>query len=157
MPSHPDNDKPQVVALPPLILAVTLAASVALEFLWPLPLPAPGLARPVGILLVVTSIGIAALALRELIAAGTPPDVRKATQSIVTSGLFSWSRNPIYLGMVLLCVGFALIAGSLWLLLLTIAFAVVIQQGVIVAEEAYLERKFGADYLRYKARVRRWI
>jgi protein-S-isoprenylcysteine O-methyltransferase Ste14 len=156
MPSQ-SNDGPQVIALPPLILAATLAVSVALEALWPLALPAPGLARPVGILVLAGSIVIAALALREMIAVGTSPDVRKPTERLVTTGVFAWSRNPIYLGMVLLCLGFALIAGSAWLLLLTIVFASVLAKGVIDAEEIYLERKFGPDYSSYKARVRRWI
>lgn len=156
MPTPP-NDRPRVVALPPLILAATLAGSVALEALWPLALPAPDLARPVGVLVLVASIVIAALALREMIAAGTSPDVRKPAERLVTTGVFAWSRNPIYLGMVLLCLGFALIAGSPWLLLLTVGFAVVLRKGVIDAEEIYLERKFGAEYSSYKARVRRWI
>jgi len=156
MPSD-RNDKPNVIALPPLILAATLAVGFGLEALWPLALPAPGLTRPVGVLLVVAAIAGAGFAVREMVAARTPLDVRKPTRSIVTSGIFALSRNPIYLGMVLLVLGVALMAGSLWLLLLTPIFAAVLHYGVIAREEAYLESKFGADYLRYKARVRRWI
>jgi protein-S-isoprenylcysteine O-methyltransferase Ste14 len=156
MPTQ-QNDRPRVIALPPVILAATLAGSVALEALWPLALPAPGLAHPVGFLVLAASIVIAALALREMIAAGTSPDIRKPTERLVTTGVFARSRNPIYLGMVLLCLGFALMAGSAWLLLLTLAFAVALRKGVIDAEEIYLERKFGLEYSSYKARVRRWI
>lgn len=151
------NDRPRVIALPPVILAATLAAGFGLGALWPLGLPAPGLARPLGFLLVLGAITMAGLAVREMVAAGTNLDVRKPTRTIVTSGVFGLSRNPIYLGMVLLCLGVALFAGSLWLLVSTPVFAAVLQYGVIAREEAYLEEKFGADYLRYKARVRRWI
>jgi protein-S-isoprenylcysteine O-methyltransferase Ste14 len=155
-------DRPQVITLPPVILAATLAAGFALDALWPFDLPAfdlPAfhLARPLGVGLVGGGIAIAILALYTMIKAGTSPDVRKPAEAVVTSGVFALSRNPIYLGMVLLCFGIALIAGSLWLLLLTPILAAVLHYGVIAREESYLEHKFGADYLRYKTRVRRWI
>lgn len=67
------------------------------------------------------------------------------------------SRNPIYLGMLLLCAGAGIIANSLWGLALTLPLAVILQKGVIEREEAYLEQKFGDTYMRYKAKVRRWI
>jgi protein-S-isoprenylcysteine O-methyltransferase Ste14 len=59
--------------------------------------------------------------------------------------------------MVLLCAGIALLVDSLWLLVLALSLAGVLQKGVIEPEEAYLERHFGEEYLRYKAKVRRWI
>ena len=86
-----------------------------------------------------------------------PLDVRKAPARIVTSGIFLRSRNPIYLGMVLLCAGIALLANSLWLAAMVPLLAVVLQKGVIEPEEVYLERNFGEEYLRYKKQVRRWI
>lgn len=155
--SSNSDDKPKVIALPPLILAATLASGFTLEALRPLPLPARGLAYPIGVLFVVGAIAIAALAVREMAASETPLDVRKPTRRLVTTGVFALSRNPIYLGMVLLCLGIALVAGSLWLLLLTLAFAYVLEKGVIAQEETYLEAKFGEIYRRYKTRVRRWI
>jgi protein-S-isoprenylcysteine O-methyltransferase Ste14 len=156
MSNHP-NDRPKVVALPPVILAVTLALGFGLESFWPLGLPPHGVARSIGVLFLFAGLAIGGLAVREMIACDTPLDVRKPTRAIVTSGVFALSRNPIYLGMVLLCLGIALIAGSIWLLLLTFVFAAVLEYGVILAEERYLERKFGVAYLLYKARVRRWI
>jgi protein-S-isoprenylcysteine O-methyltransferase Ste14 len=76
---------------------------------------------------------------------------------IVTSGVFQRSRNPIYLGMLLLYTGIAILANSLCILVLVLPFAIILQKGVIEPEEAYLEGKFGDEYLRYKAKVRRWI
>jgi len=156
MPSD-QNDRPQVIALPPLILLATLVAGFGLDIAWPLALPAPGLARPLGFLLALGAIILAGLAVREMVSTGTPLDVRKPTRTIVITSVFALSRNPVYLGMVLLCFGIALIAGSTWLLLLTFVFAAILHYGVIAREESYLEGKFGTDYLRYKARVRRWI
>jgi protein-S-isoprenylcysteine O-methyltransferase Ste14 len=92
-----------------------------------------------------------------MFALNTPLDVRKPTADIVPSGVFRMSRNPIYLRMLLLCGGVAIAANSLWVLVLVLPFAFILQKGVIEPEEAYLERKFGSKYLRYKAKVRRWI
>ena len=76
---------------------------------------------------------------------------------LATESIFRWSRNPIYLGMVLLCAGIAVFINSLWTLLFTAAFAAILQKGVIIPEETYLERRFGQSYWDYKSRVRRWI
>jgi protein-S-isoprenylcysteine O-methyltransferase Ste14 len=67
------------------------------------------------------------------------------------------SRNPIYAGIVLLNIGIACIFNSGWISVLSAGLAVTLQKGVIEPEEAYLEKKFGDKYLRYKAHVRRWI
>lgn len=92
-----------------------------------------------------------------MVRAKTALDPRKPTTEIVTSGVFQFSRNPIYFGMVLLCLGAGFLLDSLWFLALCVLLAVALQKGVIEPEETYLERKFGGKYLRYKANVRRWL
>jgi len=148
---------PDVIALPPLILGAAIALGLILNYFWPAKVLARSLAVPLGILIVFVAVAIGLLAVREMVTASTPLDVRKRSTRIVTSGIFQQSRNPIYLGMVLLCTGVAFLVDSLWLLGLVPLFAAILQKGVIEPEEAYLERNFGEDYLRYKARVRRWI
>jgi protein-S-isoprenylcysteine O-methyltransferase Ste14 len=148
---------PDVIALPPLILGAAIALGLILNYFWPAKVLAHSLAVPLGILIVFVAVAICLLAVREMVTASTPLDVRKRSTRIVTSGIFQQSRNPIYLGMVLLCTGVAFLVDSLWLLGLVPLFAAILQKGVIEPEEAYLERNFGEDYLRYKARVRRWI
>jgi protein-S-isoprenylcysteine O-methyltransferase Ste14 len=81
----------------------------------------------------------------------------KPASRLVTSGIYRWTRNPMYLGMALIYAGVAILFDSLLALLLLIAVVAIIQCYVIPREEAYLERTFGNDYLAYKARVRRWI
>ena len=73
------------------------------------------------------------------------------------AGPYRLTRNPIYLGMVLGLIGLAIAFNSLWLLMTLALFALVIRYSVITREEAYLERKFGDVYRRYRARVRRWL
>lgn len=153
-------DRVRAVAIPPLILAVTLAAGFLLGFAWPLPF-SPALQRPysvaLGIALMFFAFTLAFAAVRELNAFGTPVDIRKPVTELVTSGPFRISRNPIYLGMLLLSAGIAFVADSIWILIVTPALALILKKGVIEAEETYLERKFGTSYLEYKSRVRRWI
>ena len=148
---------PDVIALPPLILGAAIELGLILNYFWPAKVLAHSLAVPLGILIVFVAVAIGLLAVREMVTASTPLDVRKRSTRIVTSGIFQQSRNPIYLGMVLLCTGIAFLVDSLWLLGLVPLFAAILQKGVIEPEEAYLERNFGEEYLRYKARVRRWI
>lgn len=148
---------PDVIALPPLILGAAIALGLILNYFWPAKVLAHSLAVPLGILIIFVAVAIGLLAVREMVTASTPLDVRKRSTRIVTSGIFQQSRNPIYLGMVLLCTGVAFLVDSFWLLGLVPLFAAILQKGVIEPEEAYLERNFGEEYLRYKARVRRWI
>ncbi|MCI0599835.1 MAG: isoprenylcysteine carboxylmethyltransferase family protein [Beijerinckiaceae bacterium] len=150
-------DRPEVIALPPLILAATITLGLAVNYLLPASFLPDAIATPLGLLITLGAIALALLAIREMFAANTPLDVRKPSTGIVTSGVFRMSRNPIYLGMLLLCIGVALLANSLWVLGLVLPLAFVLQKGVIEPEEAYLERKFGDKYLRYKVKVRRWI
>ena len=89
--------------------------------------------------------------------AGTRVETVKPTTAIVANGPYRWTRNPIYLGMMLGLVGLAIAFDTLWLLVALIAFYLVIRYGVVAREEVYLERTFGSMYLDYKSRVRRWI
>jgi protein-S-isoprenylcysteine O-methyltransferase Ste14 len=79
------------------------------------------------------------------------------TTRILESGPYQRTRNPLYLGMLSVCVGFALILSNWWILALTPVGGWLLLHLAILPEESYLERKFGASYLAYKRRVRRWL
>jgi protein-S-isoprenylcysteine O-methyltransferase Ste14 len=79
------------------------------------------------------------------------------TTEIVKDGPFRFTRNPLYLQMVLGCIGFSIILRNIWILLLTPLCAWVLQVFAILPEEEYLERKFGESYRSYKGHVRRWL
>jgi protein-S-isoprenylcysteine O-methyltransferase Ste14 len=81
----------------------------------------------------------------------------KPTTALVVSGPYQYTRNPMYVGFVCLYLGFALWFSSFWALILLPVVIAVVQYYVIAREEQYLEQKFGEEYLKYKARVRRWI
>jgi protein-S-isoprenylcysteine O-methyltransferase Ste14 len=81
----------------------------------------------------------------------------KPTPSIEIRGPYKFTRNPMYLQMVLVCIGAAIAFANYWILLLTPVVAWALYICAIRPEEAYLETKFGETYLSYKARVRRWL
>jgi protein-S-isoprenylcysteine O-methyltransferase Ste14 len=89
--------------------------------------------------------------------AGTNVDPREPTTAIVTGGPYRFTRNPLYLSMTLVYAGITALANALPAALLLPAVLAFMRRGVIEREERYLERKFGDEYMDYKARVRRWI
>jgi protein-S-isoprenylcysteine O-methyltransferase Ste14 len=88
---------------------------------------------------------------------GEPFVPGKPTSSLITDGPFRYSRNPGYLGGAMVYTGIASLTNVLWVLLFLPVVLFVMQRTAIEREERYLERNFGEEYLRYKARVRRWI
>jgi protein-S-isoprenylcysteine O-methyltransferase Ste14 len=81
----------------------------------------------------------------------------RPTTALVTTGVFRWTRNPMYLGLALCSAGVAVGLNLLWPLLLLPFVIWVVQRQAIVREERYLERAFGREYRRYRERVPRWL
>jgi len=81
----------------------------------------------------------------------------KPATSLVTSGVYRWTRNPMYLGMALIYLGIAVFLNSLPALVLLAPVIWIVHTQVIAREEAYLERAFGNEYIVYKNQVRPWI
>lgn len=151
------QDTAGVIAPPPLIYLGAVVIGLVLSALVPAPILPRGLGYGLGAALIVTAVSLLVWGVRVMRLAGTSEKTSRPTTALVTTGPFRLSRNPLYISLTLCYVGVALTAQSLWSLLLLPAVLVVMQGGVIYREERYLERKFGADYVRYKARVRRWI
>lgn len=142
---------------PPLVYLISLVAGVSLQFAMPSPLLPGALAVPLGVALVVVAIALFAYSVTTFQAAGTPVPARKPTSAIVRTGPYRYSRNPIYLAFSLVHLGIAIWVNSVWLLATLIGAVALIHFVVIPKEERYLERRFGARYLDYKASVRRWL
>lgn len=79
------------------------------------------------------------------------------TARLLTSGIYRFTRNPMYLGIVMMLLGIALYVGSLPFYLAAGAFFAVVNFAFCPFEEAKLSRSFGAEYLNYRAMVRRWL
>ena len=151
-------DNAHVMIRPPLAWGLAVLAGLALNWLVPLPfMPADLPAGWLGALVFVLALALFAWAIRTMTGAGSNIPTNQPTTTIVESGPYRFTRNPIYLGMFLGLIALAILFDTLWLLLTLVLFAFVIRYGVVAREEAYLERKFGDVYRDYRSRVRRWL
>ena len=152
------TDRANVIIHPPIAWGIAFVVGLALDWLYPLPFVPTSVPRVwVGGLVFAVGFALAIWAIVTMRRAGTRIETHKPTTTIVANGPYRFTRNPIYLGMLLGQTGFAIGFDTLWLLATLVPFYLVIRYGVIAREEAYLERKFSAAYLSYKARVRRWV
>lgn len=99
--------------------------------------------------------GLGLLEFRRVKTTINPVDIEQAS-SLVTTGVYRYTRNPMYLGFTLNLVGLALSLGSLPSVLGPLLFALYVNHLQIRPEERMMESKFGATYLEYKGKVRRW-
>lgn len=151
-------DTAQVIVRPPLAWGLAVIAGFALDWLVPLPFLPAGLAAGwFGGLVFALALALFAWAIVTMTRAGSSVPTNLPTATIVESGPYRFTRNPIYLGMLLGLIGLAIAFDNLWLLATLVPFALVIRYGVVAREEAYLERKFGDAYRGYRSRVRRWL
>jgi len=153
-----DTDTSNAAVRPPVAWLLALAAGVAADQLYPLrfvPASVPG--AWVGGAIFAIAFALAIWAIVTIRKAGTQVESYKPTTTIVANGPYRFTRNPIYLGMVLGLIGLAIAFDSLWILAMLVLFYLVIRYGVIAREDAYLARKFGDVYRGYQSRVRRWL
>jgi protein-S-isoprenylcysteine O-methyltransferase Ste14 len=149
-----------VVSRPPFLYLACLVLGFALESLLPLPLTFAQRLWSVGTAgggLIAAGLAIMALAMRGFLHAGTPVPSNRPVRTLVTTGIYGWSRNPIYVGMLLLYAGTGVAARSPWVLILALPLFIILRYGVVAREERYLERRFEDAYRDYQARVRRWL
>jgi len=152
-----DTKGPAVKLPPPLLfLSFILLAGLA-HYWWPL-----SLSNGIGVKIVAVTFILAGLVSVLMIKlsfdkVNTEIEPWKPTSVIVSDGFFAYSRNPIYLALCVITVGVGLYLDSVWVMLSFLPAAVAVYFVAIKKEEAYLEQKFGEDYLKYKQNVRRWI
>lgn len=152
------KDHPGVLAPPPLIFLFFLGLAALLDRLHPWPTGAPatlrlGLAAVVGGLALPLILG----AVRRFGRAGTNVKPWKPTTALVLDGPYRYTRNPMYLAMLLLYMAGGLLLDTVYWVPLLPPLILVMNRGVIRREERYLETLFGEEYRLFKGRVRRWL
>jgi protein-S-isoprenylcysteine O-methyltransferase Ste14 len=156
-----ERDNPGVIMLPPLILLIAIAVSAVLEWLVPLAfLPVPGVASWsswLGAVLFVAGLWISISGNREFVRSGTNVNPYEPALKVVTTGPYRFMRNPMYLGMIVTFIGIVLAFALELGIAVLVAFALTLHFGVVMREERYLTRKFGAPYTEYLRRTRRWV
>lgn len=146
------DDNPRVFVPPPLIFAVLLGVGLFIDR------DAIGVGfQFIASALAMAGLGLIGTALGMFGRSKTRPEPWQPAAALVTSGVYRFTRNPMYLGMAALSLAVALFFGSLPAMLFTLLAAIIIDQTVITREEAYLERRFGTEYHRYRNQVRRWL
>ena len=145
---------------PPAIYGAASAIAVVLAWWMPRTFIPDALILPlrvIGVAIIVVGVVIVLAAARLFRRAGTPVPPTEPTTVLVTGGIYRWTRNPMYLGLSLILLGIGFATGSVWFFIALVAAVFAVTKLAIEKEEVYLADKFGAPYLDYKSRVRRWI
>lgn len=153
------QDNAGVYIPPPLIYAAIFLISILIQNIFPLSklFFETSAARIAGWILIITGLVFDLPAVFRFFRTKNTLITIKPANSLQVSGIYSFTRNPMYLGLLFLYSGIGLLAGSWWTFILIPLLIVVISNYVIKGEENYLERTFGQSFLDYKIKVRRWI
>ena len=151
------RDHADVKIHPPILLLIHIVVAWLLGRFILLPIVVSSAVRNIGLGLTGIGFLLGILSLYAFTKARTTLDPHGTVTSIVSSGVYRFTRNPIYLGMVSMLIGFPLIFGNVWGIPVAPVFILLMNKLVIEHEEAYLEKKFGEGYTGYKSRVRRWL
>ena len=156
---HADDDKrgPGLRFPPPLLPLILIADSWLLESVIPLPIRGNDTLWQPGTVLLAIAVAIAVISMLQFFKAKTQIEPWQPSSSIIQSGLFRYSRNPIYLSFCIATLATGLLLDSWWPVITLPVLVLLLQALVIRKEEAYLEAKFGETYLDYRRRVRRWL
>ncbi len=159
MQKRKEKDHPgtSILVHPPIVALLCIGIAYLLGRLIPLPFAAPAILRYIGVVLTIVGFLLGIGAFIEFQKAQTTLDPHGSTSQLVTSGIYRFSRNPIYLGFLLIVIGLPLYFGLFWGIVMAPVFIFLMNHLVIQHEEMYLERKFKETYTDYRARVRRWL
>ena len=111
----------------------------------------------IGAIPMLVGAALAASAARQFSSAGTNIIPLTKSTALVTDGVFAYTRNPMYTGMILVLAGFALVLDNPWCWVVVGVFFLIVRQLFILREEPLMHETFGDDYSSYQSRVRRWI
>jgi protein-S-isoprenylcysteine O-methyltransferase Ste14 len=141
---------------PPVLAAALLLGTLALHFVLP-EARAVGWYQVIGLLLVAAGVGLSSFAAALFQARNTTKNPYGEPAAFVVQPPYTWTRNPMYLGVAITLLGMAVFFSSIVMLLAPAVFYAVIDRMVIPREEETMERLFGQDYIDYQNRVRRWL
>jgi protein-S-isoprenylcysteine O-methyltransferase Ste14 len=142
---------------PPWIYLGAIALGLLLHVARPVRLVSRAVSVPLGGTTVLVAVALFLCAVRTFRTAGTPVPGNRPTTTIVRTGPYRCSRNPIYLSFSLLQLGVAFWVNSLWLLVTLMPAVALMSFVVIPREEQFLATRFSSDYLPYRASVHRWL
>ena len=148
MNSTDRTDHPDVIAWPPLIFLGCAVAGGLLQFIFPIRVMRYSVSLSLGVVLAVVSASLAIWAALVMKAAGTKVRPDRPALTIVRSGPYRFTRNPMYLSLCLLQLALGFVLDGWIPLLFTIPLMLILHFGIILREESYLEAKFASGILR---------
>lgn len=153
-----ENDGAKIVVRPPILLVffILIGVLVNMRVPWEFLIERSMRLFP-GFVLLAGSVGLAAWSLTIFFRAGQNPDPVAPTESLYANGPYSRSRNPMYVALFVFQFSLALLLDNAWIAVTVPATFLSIHFGVVLREETYLQDKFGASYIDYCTRVRRYL
>lgn len=142
---------------PPTILLISILIMVLLHLVSPIFIIIPPFWNLTGIILIIFGIIINLKADQSFKKANTTVKPYETPTTFITNGVFSITRNPMYLGFILILIGIWILLRSISPILVVIIFILFVDRMYIKIEENNLEDKFGSTWLTYKKKVRRWL
>jgi len=155
MPTSQNPEKIRISA--PILTIIHIILVILLGNLLPLPIPVPAFIPWLGLVIAGLGLVLGILASMEFRRTRTTMDPKKSSTGLVTSGIYRYTRNPVYLGFVFMLVGFSLSMRTYWGIVLILPLVTLINNLVIKYEELSLEKKFKNQYTEYASHVRRWL
>jgi len=155
LPERPDS--PGVHIPPPFFYVAATGGGALLRRYVPLPIGGGAPRVAAAWICVALFAGLLAWSLMWFARQQTTIIPDRPANALVLDGPFRFTRNPLYLAMALLTVGAGLWLNTWWVFILLLPAVALVDRFVIAREEAYLRRRFGAEYEAYMARVRRWL
>jgi len=164
---YPKNigDRANVISFPPIIFlfSMNLAFTVAMSNMYHYQIyHVPDVldffrSKPIGILLIFMSLIIFYISIKQFNKHSEDPVPTTPSNLIIVNGIYSYTRNPMYLGLLLMQIGLGMLLSVIHIVMFTVFTYLILKYFVIFPEEKYLEDKFGDVYIRYKKSVNRWI
>lgn len=152
-----NDDNAGIVTHPPVFYVVATLIGLGIDYIYPLSFGFQGMTETAGIIIVILGTLVTILGFKLFASNKQSPSVHASASQVYQSGIFGYSRNPIYLGVALWMLGGALYFDKAWIAIMMLPLLLFMNKVVIEKEEAYLEGKFGDEYRNYKKKVRRWI
>lgn len=153
----PSGDHPAVIAPAPMLYGGAFLVGALLHGLFPRPVLPLDIAPWTAVSLLAFGVILAVWSRRTFESAGTNVNPSLPSTTLVVTGPFGFSRNPMYVARTFLYVGLGLMVNALWVVAVLVPLLLVMHYGVVKPEERYLEAKFGEAYRQYRSRVRRWL
>ncbi len=156
-PEEQDKKGAAVRFPPPLIFILFMLLGFTFQYLLPIPFTSSLIPMYLGGVLVLLALLCVLYLSRVFNRLNTHIEPWKPTSSIISTGLYGYSRNPIYVAFAAITIGIGLMVSSLWVMMSFLPASIAVFLVAIKKEEVYLEKKFGDEYLNYKEKVRRWF